>query len=61
MANADFVSLKDAAYIVPNFDGNNIPLYEFLEFFDEVNDMVEETAKPNLVKSIECKLRGEIR
>ena len=55
------VSLKDAAEVVPAFDGKNIPLGQFLEGCSEAKDMVSPAAENNLVKLIRSKISGEAR
>lgn len=55
------VSLKDAAEVVPAFDGKNIPLGQFLEGCSEAKDMVAPAAENNLVKLIRSKISGEAR
>ena len=55
------VSIKDALKIIREFDGQVIPLSQFLEGCTETLAMVEDTAEPNLVKLIRSKLIGEAR
>ena len=55
------VSLQDAIKVVPEFDGANISLGQFLEGCTEAKDMIEEGAERNLVKLICSKMFGEAR
>ena len=55
------VSLKDAVKIVPEFDGSNISLGQFLEGCSDAKNMVEAGAEGNLVKLIRSKIFDEAR
>lgn len=55
------LTLKDALKIVPDFDGENITLSEFLESLEEAKLMVDTEAEPNLVKLLRSKLKGEAK
>ena len=55
------VSLKDAMKLVPEFDGSNISLGQFIEGCLEAKDMVEPGAEKNLVRLIKSKIFGEAR
>lgn len=59
--NNQMVSLKDALKMVPEFDGKNIPLSQFLEGCNEAKEMIEPNAEANLVKLIRSRLIGEAR
>ena len=61
MANAQLVPLKDALRVVPEFDGENISLTQFLESLDESLAMIQPENEANLVKLIRSKLIGEAR
>lgn len=58
---AQTVTLKDALRVIPEFDGSNIPLSEFLEGCDEARAMINAVDEPNLVKLVRSKLLGEAR
>ena len=55
------VSLKDAIKMVPEFDGSNISLGQFLEGCNEAREMIEAGSEGNLVKLIRSKIFGEAR
>lgn len=55
------VSLKDAIQVVPEFDGSNIPLREFLEGCAEALLMIEPAAEGNLLRLIRVQITGEAR
>ena len=61
MANPQVVNIKDALKIVPEFDGKNILLSQFLEGFTEALAMVEAAAEPSLTKLIRSRIFGEGR
>ena len=58
---AQAILLKDALTVVPNFNGDKIPLSVCLEGCDEAKELVTEESEENLVKVIRSKLSGEIR
>lgn len=55
------VSLKDAIKIIPEFDGSNISLGQFLDGCMEAKEMVEPAAERNLLRLIKTKIFGEAR
>lgn len=58
---AQNVKIKDAVTFIPNFDGHNIPLSEFIEAVNEAKEMVSKESEANLVKLIRTKITGEAR
>ena len=58
---AQTIPLKDALTVVPEYNGENIPLSVFLEGCDEAKEMVTNENEANLVKLIRSKLTGEAR
>ena len=61
MTTVQVVSIKDALKIVPEFDGKNIPLSQFLEGCTEALAMLEDNAEPSLAKFLRPKISGEAR
>ena len=55
------IPLKDVLTVVPEFNGENIPLSVFLEGCDEAKEMITDENEPNLAKLIRSKLTGEAR
>ena len=55
------VSLKDALQVVPEYNGSNIPLSQFLEGCSEAKEMLDPEAESNLTKLIRSKIFGEAR
>ena len=55
------IPLKDALIVVPEFNGENVPLSVFLEGCDEAKEMVNAENEANLAKLIRSKLTGEAR
>ena len=58
---AQTIPLKDALTVVPEYNGENIPLNVFLEGGDEAKEMITNENEANLVKLIRSKLTGEAR
>ena len=58
---AQTIPLKDALTVVPEYNGENIPLSVFLEGCDEAKEMITNENEANLVKLIRSKLTGEAR
>ena len=58
---AQTIPLKDALTVVPEFNGNNIPLSVFLEGCDEAKEMIAIENEANLTKLIRSRLTGEAR
>lgn len=55
------ITLKDALKVVPNFNGEDIPLGQFLEGLDEARSMIEDNHEATLVKLARSKINGEAR
>ena len=55
------VTLRDALMVVPEFNGRNIPLAQFIEGYNEAKCMIEPESEINLVKLIRSKITGEAR
>ena len=55
------VTLRDALTMVPEFNGKNIPLGQFIESCSEAKEMVEPEFEANLVKLIRSKITWEAR
>lgn len=55
------ITYKDALTLVPEFDGYNIRLSQFLEGCNEARDLIGPAGEANLVKLIKSKLTGEAR
>lgn len=55
------VSLADALKIVPEFDGSNISVTEFLRGCSEAKNMIGAAAEGNLIKLIRTKIFGEAK
>ena len=55
------IPLKDVLTVVPEFNGENIPLSVILEGCDEAKEMITDENEPNLTKLIRSKLTGESR
>lgn len=55
------ISIKDAIKVVPEFDGEVLPLTPFLDGCDEALGIVGRTNERNLVKLLRAKLTGEAR
>lgn len=60
-AMGQMVTIKDALRVIPEYDGSNIPLRQFLEGCDEAREMIDPSAEKNLVKLLRCKITGEAR
>ena len=58
---AQTIPLKDALTVVPEFNGENIPLSVFLEGCDEAKEMITAENEANLTKLIRSRLTGEAR
>lgn len=58
---AQTVKVRDTLSFIPEFDGTNIPLEDFLEACKDARAMVDETAEPALVKYIRMKVKGEAK
>ena len=59
--SGQMVTLRDALTIVPEFNGKNIPLGQFIEGCSEAKEMIEPEFEANLVKLIRRKITGEAR
>ena len=59
--SAQTITLKDALKVVPEFDGHNIPLSQFLEGCTEANNLIDPESERNLTKLIKSRLKGEAR
>ena len=55
------VTLRDALMVVPEFNGRNILLAQFIEGCNEAKCMIEPKSEINLVKLIRSKITGEAR
>ena len=55
------VPLKDALKVIPEYDGDNIPLIEFLIGLDESFANIKSQEELNLTKMCRSKLLGEAR
>ena len=55
------IPLKDALMVVPEYNGENIPLSVFLEGCDEAKEMITHENEANLTKVVRSKLTGEAR
>ena len=55
------IPLKDVLTVVPEFNGENIPLSVFLKGCEEAKEMITDENEPHLVKIIRSKLTGEAR
>ena len=55
------IPLKDALMVVPEYNGENIPLSVFLEGCDEAKEMITHENEANLNKILRSKLTGEAR
>ena len=55
------IPLKDALMVVPEYNGENIPLSVFLEGCDEAKEMITPENEANLTKLVRSKLTGEAR
>ena len=56
---AQTIPLKDALTVVPEFNGENVPLSVFLEGCDEAKEMITAENDANLTKLIRSRLTGE--
>lgn len=61
IGNTQIVSLKDAAEVVPKFDGTNISVYEFIDSCEEALLMLPQNVEQNLVRIIRTKITGEAK
>lgn len=55
------VTLRDALQAVPEFDGFNIPLEEFIEGCGDAKSMLLVNDEANLVKFLRLKIKGEAK
>ena len=55
------VSLRDAISVIPEFNGKNIPLCQFLEGCDEAKEMIGPESEANLARLVRSKITGEAR
>ena len=55
------IPLKDALMVVPEYNGENIPLSVFLEGCDEAKEMITHKNEANLTKSVRSKVTGVAR
>ena len=55
------VTLRDALMVVPEINGKNIPLSQFIEGCNEAKCMIEPESEINLVKLLRSKISGEAR
>ena len=55
------VTLRDALMVVPEFNGRNIPLAQFIEGCNEAKCMIEPESEINVVKLLRSKIKGEAR
>ena len=51
--------LKEVAKLVPDFDGNNIPLDEYIERLKQAKKIIAATDEQNLIQFLKIKLKGE--
>ena len=51
--------LKEVAKLVPDFDGNNIPLDEYIEKLKQAKKIIAENDEQNLIQILKIKLKGE--
>ena len=52
--------LKEVAKLVPEFDGNNITLGEYIEKLKQVKGIISATDEQNLVQFLKIKLKGKV-
>ena len=52
--------VKEVAKLVPEFDGNNITLGEYIEKLKQAKGIISITDVQNLVQVLEIKLKGEV-
>ena len=52
--------LKEVAKLVPEFDGNNITLGEYIEKLKQAKGIISVTDEQNLVQILKIKLKGEV-
>ena len=52
--------LKEVAKLVPEFDGNNIILGEYIEKLKQAEGIISVTDEQNLVQVLKIKLKGEV-
>ena len=52
--------LKEVAKLVPEFDGNNITLGEYIEKLKQAKEIISVTDEQNLVQVLKIKLKGEV-
>ena len=55
------VTLRDALMVVPEFNGKNIPLSQFMKGCNEAKFTIEPESEINLIKLIGSKISGEAR
>ena len=61
MANQTLkLPLKEVAKLLPDFDGNNIPLDEYIEKLKQAKWIISDSDEQNLVQIFKIKLNGEI-
>lgn len=53
------LSLKDALDLIPRFNGQNIPLSQFLDGCEEAKNILPDTAEAELAKLLRMRLYGE--
>lgn len=58
---AQTVRLRDTLVAIPEFDGTNIPLEEFLEGCEDAKCMIEAEDEATFVKYIRMKIKGEAK
>ena len=51
--------LKEVAKLVPDFDGNNIPLDKYIEKLKQAKKIIAENDEQNLIQILKIKLKGE--
>ena len=52
--------LKEVAKLLPEFDGNNITLGEYIEKLKQAKGIISVTDEQNLVQVLKIKLKGEV-
>ena len=61
MANQTLkLPLKNVAKLVPDFDGKNIPVDEYIEKLKQAKRIISNNDESNLVQILKIKLKGEI-
>lgn len=55
------ITLKDALKVVPNFNGDDIPLGQFFKGLDKARSMIDGAHGNTLVKLARSKISGEAR